>query len=82
MSAGIALSDRLQQQFLNILHKRDAKTKYVIYSIEGFQIIASKVSESESWDEFVDEMPADECQPKDECQTPQNQQGFVFVIKR
>ena len=59
-STGVSCSDDVIQQFNDIKLNR-LKAKYVIYTIEGPQIVASKVSESDNWDEFVAEMPADEC---------------------
>ena len=37
------------------------KVKYVVYKIDGPQIVVDKTSESDSWDEFIAEMPADDC---------------------
>jgi len=59
-STGVSVSDDVISQFNDIKLNR-IKAKYVIYTIEGPQIVASKISESDSWDEFVAEMPEDDC---------------------
>merc|ERR1712093_422026 len=63
MSSGVAVNDECMQKFQEL--KLGKKIKYIIYKLDDpskpTQIVVSKTSESQSYDDFLEELSETEC---------------------
>ncbi|WFD22664.1 cofilin [Malassezia equina] len=61
MSSGVKVSQECLEQFQSL--KLGKKTKYIIFTLspDNTEIVVSKTSESQDYDEFLAEFPSAEC---------------------
>jgi cofilin len=59
-ATGVAVSDEVISQFNEVKLGR-TKAKFIIYKIDGPNIVAEKLVESGSFDDFVALLPSDDC---------------------
>ncbi|KAH9448066.1 hypothetical protein MJO29_011387 [Puccinia striiformis f. sp. tritici] len=61
MASGVSVHSQCIQDFMSL--KLGKKTKYIIYALsaDSKEIVVEKVSESQSYDEFLEDLPAGAC---------------------
>jgi len=59
-ATGVAVSDEVSSQFNDVKLGR-IQAKYLIYKIEDGEIITESTSNEQSFDTFVNALPADDC---------------------
>lgn len=61
MSSGVSVNPQCMHDFIDLKLKK--KSKYIIYAIsdDSKEIVVEKVSESQSYDDFLEDLPAGSC---------------------
>ncbi len=61
-STGVSVADAVIAQFNDLkLGRIQPKPKFIIYKIEGPQIVTEHVSSDDNFNAFLDLLPADDC---------------------